>query len=278
MKNKDEIIESISDAIAGILAVATNEWTSVKTFSLTKILKKNDVNLKYLPYITHELKVIGLLFIEGERSGMRYKIDSAVTYDAMGVAKKIYESHAQNARVSQGYPEANVGDLTPKQNNKRYGVNDLEKTSKVESHMRRICLPNIGDKRFMLRDNEIVEVKVRGVRLANDEDASSMKLYIVRWYAAGDLFYTEEVYAAELFETVEDLLKSLSKKHRKYTEFVKDKSTEKQYISAKPGNCVIIINKKKYSVNCDFLESVLSFSQEEREELILGDKDTFQIY
>lgn len=277
MKNKSEIIKSLSNGIAGILAVSTNEWTSVRVVSLTGVLKENEVSSKYLPYITHELKKIGLLFVEGERGGMRYKIDSAVTYDAMSIAKKVYDDFYSNTQQLHGYPEAFVGDLTPKQNGKKHTVNDLEKSSKVENHMRKVVLPCIGEKRLLLRDNEIVEAKIRGIRLVNDEDASSMKIYNIRWHHAGDFFYTEEVNITELFETVEDLLRTLSKKHRKYPEFVKDKNIEKSYPVQNQEKCIIVIDNEKWSVNCDFLESILHYPEEERNDYLLRQRDTLKI-
>lgn len=76
MGNKREnILAALELVLAEILRVdKMNVWISVKDRSIASILQSGGVNKNYSAIIVDELKKLGLVEGEGERSGMRYKI------------------------------------------------------------------------------------------------------------------------------------------------------------------------------------------------------------
>lgn len=181
---KENILAALELALAEIINVGTlNTWVSVKDRSINKILAQAGVNRNYSSVVLDELKKLGLAEGEGERSGMRYKIISNIIPDVSNLALVIYQrfnkkikdyNDRRTSSCSEGYPESEQKDLFPIRFKKEKEEKHDPKTLTMK---RQVIIPNLGDMRFIVRDNKIIEGKI--ISLFYGEDDKSI-LYSIR--------------------------------------------------------------------------------------------------
>lgn len=169
MGNKREnILAALELVLAEILRVdKMNVWISVKDRSITSILQSGGVNKNYSAIIVDELKKLGLVEGEGERSGMRYKIISNVIPDVSYLALTIYNRFSKKIRPTEGYPESKKSDLFPLIPKKDKSENYDPKTTIIR---RKITLPSLGDIRYIIYNNRITEGKIVGMYYHDEND------------------------------------------------------------------------------------------------------------
>nr|DAJ28045.1 MAG TPA: hypothetical protein [Caudoviricetes sp.] len=169
MGNKREnILAALELVLAEILRVdKMNVWISVKDRSIASILQSGGVNKNYSAIIVDELKKLGLVEGEGERSGMRYKIISNVIPDVSRLALTIYNRFSKKIRPTEGYPESKKSDLFPLIPKKNKSENYDPKTTIIR---RKITLPSLGDIRYIIYNNRITEGKIVGMYYHDEND------------------------------------------------------------------------------------------------------------
>lgn len=173
MGNKREnILAALELVLAEILRVdKMNVWISVKDRSIASILQSGGVNKNYSAIIVDELKKLGLVEGEGERSGMRYKIISNVIPDVIPdvshLALTIYNRFSKKIRPTEGYPESKKSDLFPLIPKKDKSENYDPKTTIIR---RKITLPSLGDIRYIIYNNRITEGKIVGMYYHDEND------------------------------------------------------------------------------------------------------------
>lgn len=169
MGNKREnILAALELVLAEILRVdKMNVWISVKDRSIASILQSGGVNKNYSAIIVDELKKLGLVEGEGERSGMRYKIISNVIPDVSYLAFTIYNRFSKKIRPTEGYPESKKSDLFPLIPKKDKSENYDPKTTIIR---RKITLPSLGDIRYIIYNNRITEGKIVGMYYHDEND------------------------------------------------------------------------------------------------------------
>lgn len=92
-----ELSQNLSNAIRSIWDASQGKWVSCLEHPLTTIFKSHNVPKNYFGHITSVLTEHGVFFTEGQRAGMRYKMDSYV--DPAALIPKIIE--AQKAYTSE---------------------------------------------------------------------------------------------------------------------------------------------------------------------------------
>lgn len=75
LNNETSIQEKIANAIKGIWEASTGNWVSCIEKPLTVIFKQCDLPKNYFSHVTNILTSHGVLFTEGQRAGMIYKMD-----------------------------------------------------------------------------------------------------------------------------------------------------------------------------------------------------------
>lgn len=204
-----------------------NVWISVKDRSIASILQSGGVNKNYSAIIVDELKKLGLVEGEGERSGMRYKIISNVIPDVSRLALTIYNRFSKKIRPTEGYPESKKSDLFPLIPKKNKSENYDPKTTIIR---RKIILPSLGDIRYIIYNNRITEGKIVGmyyhgendkevkyqIRIANPEYQECCES-IGEDESASDQFIMVFIYGLkELFENPESAASYLVRKVIRY--------------------------------------------------------------
>lgn len=229
MGNKREnILAALELVLAEILRVdKMNVWISVKDRSIASILQSGGVNKNYSAIIVDEMKKLGLVEGEGERSGMRYKIISNVIPDVSRLALTIYNRFSKNIRPTEGYPESKKSDLFPLIPKKNKSENYDPKTTIIR---RKIILPSLGDIRYIIYNNRITEGKIVGmyyhgendkevkyqIRIANPEYQECCES-IGEDESASDQFIMVFIYGLkELFENPESAASYLVRKVIRY--------------------------------------------------------------
>jgi hypothetical protein len=229
MGNKREnILAALELVLAEILRVdKMNVWISVKDRSIASILQSGGVNKNYSAIIVDELKKLGLVEGEGERSGMRYKIISNVIPDVSRLALTIYNRFSKKIRPTEGYPESKKSDLFPLIPKKNKSENYDPKTTIIR---RKIILPSLGDIRYIIYNNRITEGKIVGmyyhgendkevkyqIRIANPEYQECCES-IGEDESASDQFIMVFIYGLkELFENPESAASYLVRKVIRY--------------------------------------------------------------
>lgn len=236
--SRENILAALELALAEILNVETlNVWVSVKDRSINKILTEAGVNKNYSPIVLEELNKLGLVEGEGSRSGMRYKIISNVIPDVSRLALTIYNRFSKKTKQyydstklsSEGYPESKKSDLHPLKTKKMKAEKYDPKTVKIK---RQVIIPNLGDIRFIIKNDKIYEGKIISlyyptnsdntiaydIRIANElwlewlseyatnddiiPDEEPDKYEVVKKLGVKDLFETPEVAADYLIRKV----------------------------------------------------------------------------
>lgn len=238
MAKKEEILVSLELALGEILNVENmNAWISVKERAISKILIEAGVHKNYSSIVVEELKRIGLIEREGERSAMRYKIKSNVIPDSSAIALKIYNEFRNKTkkcneeRGSDGYPSSRSSDLKPlKYKDEGDSFNKKFYNGKPNVVKRHVNIPTLGDMRFMIHLSSIIECKVISVHY--DLETVSKILYDVEFVNPEFISSFEENELDEasyhkyiimpnqtikdLFETPEDAADYLVRKFVKY--------------------------------------------------------------
>lgn len=219
-EKKAEIITGLELALSEILNVNNmNVWISVKERSIIGIMKEAGVQKGYAPILLEELRKLGLVENEGERGAMRYKIISNVIPDVNRLATTIYERYLNAIRkyknTFDGYPTSSPSDLRPKRSNDNRNKSK-ELSGKVVRVARQIVIPVLGDMRFVIHDNMIVEGRVIAVYYG-EKEGDENKMFV-------DLKFSNELTSdmlrmiplKEVFETPDKVAEYLVRKCLKF--------------------------------------------------------------
>lgn len=191
----DEVRAGLELALEEILNVQNmNVWISVKERPIGKILESAGVEKKYNPYVMKALVKLGLVEEEGQLGGKMYKIKSKVIPDVKYLVKKIHEEAKAERKsyytpVSEreekqfdGYLVSKPSDLKPKRPYKRKDAHQSEYSSPAVKTTRQVIIPNLGDIRFLVYENNIVEGKIVSLHFGEDGKRVMYNVEIVNNY------------------------------------------------------------------------------------------------
>lgn len=211
MLKKEETLVLISLVLHEILRVETlNRWISVSERPISKIVSDSGLNKSYSSIIMDELKKLGLVEGEGQKSGMRYKIRSTVIPDVNTIARKIYEKNTEKIRLyiqtkkasGDGYPSSRASDLNPKRSSCEIDSmnSKLNKSAVVKLGA---LLPHLNDMRFFIIDNVICEGRVIAIEFESvDSNKIEIDLeYVKDWGGTPAYVRKSSVPLKDVFET-----------------------------------------------------------------------------
>lgn len=197
--NKNEKLIAIELALGEVLNVEKmNTWISVKDRSISSVIKEAGVHKNYAPIIMDELQKLGLVEKEGERSAMRYKISSNVIPDISHLASKIYKRFSDKAKFgnslrNEGYPESDKRDLKPFfPKTVKEDITPYSSKPKVLKGSRAVKLPNLGDMRFIIDNNKIVEGRIISLHYGDDGKRFLYNLEIINEKWVEEVYETEQ--------------------------------------------------------------------------------------
>lgn len=195
------IIQGIESGMTKLCELSLNRFVSVKTHSISGVFDEFGVKR----YATEAIEVLkdDFLEIEGVRAGMAYKWKSETIPDMHVMAIKAYNLFVQKR---QDYNNRVKTDLNPIRRSS-VSLADFGNSSKVEKHLRRVNLPNLKDVRFILKNDVIKQCKVVGIELEDDDQIK----YTVKYKDKENRLMTAHVHIKELYESIEDIFKFLTK-------------------------------------------------------------------
>lgn len=211
MGTKVDIIAGITLALNEIFNTSRGTWISVKDRSIVKTLDEAGVNKNLSTTLVDVLTKKGLIFAEGQRGGMRYKLSDLLTPDFEAIANEIWE-------------EWNI--RKPKNVNKRDFIPPFPKPLPEEKYnpntvvlKRQIIIPNLGDHRYVIISNRIIEVVIVALKYAGDEH-NQITYDIEYGCAQSDGFIPyiilENMLVKDLFETPQAAADYMIRKTIKY--------------------------------------------------------------
>lgn len=153
--------QKIAKVVRRIYSVALNQWVSVKEHPISTIMQEEGVNRRYSSAISQVLKDAGLLFTEGARGCMRYKMNATTTLDADLLAERIIDLEIEQSRAyNASRPKRNKE--TPKYGSERGKTSTLKKEPLT-----------LGTKVYFIYENNITE----GIVYASQLSDKPGKLY-----------------------------------------------------------------------------------------------------
>lgn len=112
-----ELSQNLSNAIRSIWDASQGKWVSCLEHPLTAIFKSHNVPKNYFGHITSVLTEHGVFFTEGQRAGMRYKMDSYVDPTALIPkiieAQKLYTSEYRNSLPKRPRKKETIPENSP---------------------------------------------------------------------------------------------------------------------------------------------------------------------
>lgn len=212
--------QKIAKVVRRIYSVSLNHWVSVREQPISKILEEEGVNRRYSPAISQVLKDAGLLFTEGARGLMRYKMMSTTTLDADLLAERIIDVHSQHmAEYNANRPKRNKE--TPKYGSEKGKTYTLKKEPLA-----------LGTKVYFIYRENLIEGIIYGSKLS--DKPGKLYEYIIKFTYNHEVLYSEYDYNLLIFLKPEEVTTYLIKNMVKYdTELVareiakKHESTQK---------------------------------------------------
>lgn len=200
-KTKEEAVVLLEEVIAKIYETARGRWTSVRDLSIGNLCIERGLSKNYAASIMSILEKRELVEVEGQLGGLRYKIDSNLTFDASYLAERTFIDFKEKR---DSY-KTKTSDLQPPKAKK-------VREEKYDPHTvitkrRSFRIPE--EKLFFMPKNSnlIVECVIEGVQKQNDEyyhavsfknsDGESTTEHFVK---IKDLFDTPEACAQRLIK------------------------------------------------------------------------------
>lgn len=206
ISKKEEIVKGISGAIAEFYNKCFGKWVSVVDFSLTQAMVENKVNKYYATYALKVMKGHGLVELDGERSGMKYRINSKSIDDISLIANEIYELHKKEVREYNKKRK----DLQPfrvKKDKEEFNI----KTTLVPKK-----IPYIRDAVYIVYQSSIIEGRVHSITECGEKGITfSVKINHLSEHT--DYHVVENIPASRIFSSPEEAASFLVKKAIKFT-------------------------------------------------------------
>ena len=180
-KRTDDILAGLELALYEVLKPENlNVWVSVRTRSITGILKDAGVDMNFSSAFLEELRNVGLIETDSCGAGMKYMVKTDHIPDVKFLVKKIYDNHKARyakGRVNDGYPSSDKRDLRPKVYGKK-GETQHGESGPVKIIPTEVA--RLGDVGYVVRDSVIYECMVIGI--AYDTSDRKRILYTVECY------------------------------------------------------------------------------------------------
>lgn len=206
--------QKIAKVVRRIYSVALNQWVSVREHPISTIMQEEGVNRRYSSAISQVLKDAGLLFTEGARGCMRYKMNATTALDADLLAERIIDLEVQqSAEYRANRPKRNKE--TPK-----YG-SDRGKTSTLKKEPLAL-----GTKVYFIYENRLTEGIVYSAKLS--DKPGKLYEYTVKFTSGNLIRYAEDL---TLFLKPEEVTAYLIKNMIKYNAELVAQEIGKKYES-----------------------------------------------
>lgn len=202
----------IAKVVRRIYSVALNQWVSVREQPISKILEEEGVNRRYAPAISQVLKDAGLLFTEGARGCMRYKMNATTALDADLLAERIIDVESEQSKTYNA--------SRPKRNKEtsQYG-SDKGKTSTLKKEPLAL-----GTKVYFIYENKLTEGIVYSSKLS--DKPGKLYEYTIKFTRESLIRYAEDI---TLFLKPEEVTAYLIKNMVKYNALLVAQEISKQH-------------------------------------------------
>lgn len=200
-KINEQLQSNMTKVVAKIFTLATGKWVSARDFAISKICEEYNVDRRYSTAIYKILHEKGLFFSEGEKSGMKYKIDPNVeTVNHSRLAYFIIEQF--RADVKSYNDSRKSSDYRPLQYRK-------EKVEAIPATFVKRTVPHLDDHMFVLLNCQIVEGRIVGKRYNPDNE--KILLFDAQLLSKNEeeKIILKDIPLSQLFESAEALIAHL---------------------------------------------------------------------
>jgi len=209
-KINEQLQTNLTNVVSKIFTLAKDHWVNAKDYPISKLCEEYSVDRRYSTAIGKVLREKGLMFSEGEKSGMKYKIDyfsNAHIPSYSHLAELIVEQYRADLKAYNDSRKSD--DCRPL----RY---PKEKVEVMPANFTKCSIPHLGENRFCLIANRIFECKIIGKRQSHDEHILLFEVEVPTKSEKDERLFIDNITLNNLFESVDTLLIYLSKKVTKF--------------------------------------------------------------
>ena len=200
-----ELQTNLTKVVSKIFTLATNKWVSAKDYPISQICVDYSVDRRYSTAIGKVLREAGLFFSEGEKSGMKYKINiqnfgEIPTHSTL--ATRIIEQYRADTKA---YNDARRSD------DYRPVRNKVSKPEVMPATFIKRTVPHLDDHMFVLLDCQIVEGRIVGKRYNPDNEKVLLFDAQLPSKTEGEKIILKDIPLNQLFESSEALIAHLQR-------------------------------------------------------------------
>lgn len=202
-KINEQLQDNLTKVVSRIFTLAAGKWVNARDYAISKICEEYNVDRRYSTAIGKVLRDKGLMFSEGEKSGMKYKINTNINpVNFSFTAQLIIEQYRADMKA---YNDSRKSDDYHPVRNK------VSKPEIMPATFIKRTVPHLGDMMFVLFENQIVECKI--VCKKCDLDNEKILLFDARIPSNDELqrLVVKDIPLNQLFESIETLTTYLHK-------------------------------------------------------------------
>lgn len=200
-----QLEENLTKVVSKIFTIATGKWVSAKDFAISQICIEYGVDKRYTTAISKVLRQMGLFFSEGEKSGMKYKIN----IESFGEIPT--HRHIALLIINQHRADIKAYNDSRKSDDCRPLRPEKEKVEILPATFIKRTIPHLDDHMFALLDSQIVEGRIVGKRYNPDNEKILLFDAQLPSKNEGEKIILKDIPLNQLFESAEVLIAHLQR-------------------------------------------------------------------
>lgn len=200
-KINEQLHSNLTSVVSKIFTLATNKWINAKDYPISGLCVEYGVDKRYTTAIGKVLREKGLLFSEGEKSGMKYRI-KGISTDYGFLAELIIEQYRADVKAYNDSRKSD--DYRPLRNQK-------EKIETMPATFIKRTVPHLDDHMFVLLNCQIVEGRIVGKRYNPDNEKILLFDAQLPSKNEGEKIIMRDIPLNQLFESAEVLITHLQR-------------------------------------------------------------------
>lgn len=212
IKSSKEIRTALLAVLTRIFECSLNHWYDVTDLSIPNLIIDSGLPAKYIPFVMRKLTDGGLIYREGTRHTMRFKITAPILPDLPELTNDILSDIALTTKKYNDKYRLKTENQT---NHKKTSLHNHEpQNSKPIKEQQKVLTdpaPVIGSIRYLIHQNRITEVRVYAI-FENTDQTIVFDVSNFNTQNEPPLLTITNVKQSSLFVSVEKLLLSLSKR------------------------------------------------------------------
>jgi len=203
-KRNTNLQENLTKVVSKIFTLATSKWVNAKDYPISKICEEYGVDRRYSTAIAKVLREKGLFFSEGEKSGMKYRIDQtdSVTCTHSYLAVHIILQYRADVKTYQ--------DSRKSSDSKPLRCKEEKVEIMPATFIKRI-IPHLDDRMFVLLDCQIIEGRIVGKRYNPDNEKVLLFDAQIPSRNETEKVILKDIPLNQLFESAETLIAHLQR-------------------------------------------------------------------